>query len=124
MFVLNFGSPLNAEQRQAIESRFEDGVVKILELEMHFDPDGSAEEQVTQMMERIPLTVEQLQVNDVSILPPKHPVAACGILAALRGRTGSFPWIIYIREITWRTFPEYEVKFVNLPDLEVDMIPL
>ena len=109
MLILNFAHPLTAGQREQIEQMSGYPVTEIFEVPCRFDNERPFAPQITEIVDRIPLTAERWQTETLLINPPSYAPATSTLLAELHGRIGYFPSFIRIRPIAGSAVPRFEV---------------
>jgi hypothetical protein len=115
MILLNFAHPLTPEQLDQIRSLTGREIALTVSLPVQFDPDLPFEPQLRALMERVPLSAEELQTRPLLVNPPSLNFITALILAELHGRMGYFPPVVRLRPVEGSLPPRYEVaEILNL----------
>lgn len=113
--LLNFSHPITPLQREAIERQLKTEIEDIVERPSQLLHDGAFDEQVTRIVNGIPVSSEQWQASRFVVNLPGFSPAAAVLLAELHGRMGHFPTIIRLRPIPNSSPQVYELaEIINL----------
>ena len=115
MIVLNFSHPLSAAQRAQIEALAGTPIEMLHDLSVQLDPQRPFEPQLTELLQRVPLSPPDWQTAPLLIVLPALNFIAALLLADLHGRMGYFPTVVRLRPVIGSTPPVYEVaELLNL----------
>jgi len=115
MILLNFSHPLTSEQVSQIERLTNQKVDVVHELPAQFDSQADFLPQMHALMDRLPLSANELQTAPILVNLPSLNFIAALVLANLHGRMGYFPPVIRLRPVTESLPPRYEVsEILNL----------
>ena len=115
MILLNFGHPLNAEQRAQIEQLAGQAIGRLIELPVHFDQGRPFAEQVRALVDGVGLSAEEWQHAAIFVNPPTLSTIAVTLLAELHGRMGYFPPVVRMRPVEDVLPPRFEAaEIINL----------
>jgi hypothetical protein len=115
MIILNFSHPLTSAQFAQLESLAQENAMRVFDLPVQFDNQQPYLPQLQALMERIPLSTEELQTLPVLVNPPSYNFITALLLAELHGRMGYFPPVIRIRPVEGSLPPRFEVaEILNL----------
>ena len=118
MLLLNFAHPLTPEQIAQCEGFTRQKVERVIPIHVQFDNDQPFLPQLEALVERIPLSAEELQTAQILINPPALNFITALLLAELHGRMGYFPPIIRLRPVEGVLPPRYEVaEVLNLQEV-------
>lgn len=116
--ILNFSHPLSAAQRAQIEALAGTPIETLHDLSVQFDSQLPFEPQLTEMVQRVPLSPPDWQTAPLLIVLPALNFIAALLLADLHGRMGYFPTIVRTRPVVGSTPPAFEVaELLNLQAL-------
>lgn len=99
MIVLNFSHPLSAAQRAQIEALAGTPIEMLHDLSVQFDPQRPFEPQLTELLQRVPLSPPDWQTAPLLIVLPALNFIAALLLADLHGRMGYFPTVVRLRPV-------------------------
>lgn len=115
MLLLNFGHPLTATQLARVSELAGREIDGIIPVATHFDHARPFDEQVRELLARVPLTTEQWQTAPLLLNPPTLAPIAAVLLAEFHGRCGYFPTLVRLRPVPGCTPPQFEVaELLNL----------
>lgn len=115
MIILNFSHPLTAEQVAQVEALTGKPVERVIHLPAQFDHQQPYLPQLAALMEKIPLTPQELQSAAILVNLPSFNAIAALTLAELHGRMGYFPPILRLRPVEGAVPPRYETaEILNL----------
>ncbi len=118
MILLNFSHPLSAAQRSQIEALTGQAIVVLHDLPVQFDVQQPFEPQLTELLQRVPLSPLDWQTQPLLIVLPALNFITAMLLADLHGRMGYFPTVVRLRPVAGSTPPTYEVaELLNLQAL-------
>ncbi|HID53250.1 MAG TPA: hypothetical protein EYP41_14610 [Anaerolineae bacterium] len=118
MIILNFTHPLTETQKEQIEAMGGQPVTAVYPIPVQLDNRQPFAPQIAALLNAVPLTPEQWQVEPILINPPAYAPAVAVLLAQIHGRTGCFPAIIRIRPVPGSIPTRYEVaELINLQQL-------
>ncbi|KPL82633.1 hypothetical protein SE15_11060 [Thermanaerothrix daxensis] len=112
MILVNFSHPLSAEQIHQLEILTGQTVERIIEVHSQIEPDQPLGPQVTAMVDRAGLTMEEWQNAPILINPPALNFSAVVLIAELHGRMGYFPACVRLRPVNGSIPPRFEVAEV------------
>ena len=112
MILLNFSHPFTPEQQAQLEAILGQQVDQVIHLAVQFDHHADYLPQLVQVMEKIPLTPQELQSAAIIVNLPSFNAIAALVLAELHGRMGYFPPILRMRPVEGSIPPRYEVAEV------------
>lgn len=115
MILLNFSHPITPEQQEQMETLLGQTIEKVIHIPVQFDHHAEYLPQLMQVMEKLPLTPQELQSAPILVnLPSFHAIAAL-TLAELHGRMGYFPPVVRMRPVEGAIPPRYEAaEILNL----------
>ena len=115
MYLLNFSHPLTPDQIAQIESMINRVITNLVETPVDFDSELPFENQLSNLLDKLPLTKSQLQTEPILINPPALNHITAVLIANLHGRMGYFPPIIRLYLVPDSLPPSYEVaEIINL----------
>jgi len=115
MILLNFSHPLSAEQLESIRSLSGEDIEQQIDFAVHFDNDQPFLPQLQELVGKIPLTAQEMQLKRILVNPPSLNYITALLLAELHGRMGYFPPILRLRPVANSLPPRYEVaEILNL----------
>lgn len=115
MLLLNFGHALTEAHLARIRQLAGQELQGVLAVPTQFDHARPFDEQVRELLARLPLTADQWQTTALLINPPSLAPIVAALLAELHGRIGYFPTIVRLRPIAGSTPPQFEVaEILNL----------
>lgn len=118
MILLNFSHPLSAAQRSQIEALTGQAIAVLHDLPVQFDVQQPFEPQLTELLQRVPLSPLDWQTQPLLIVLPALNFITAMLLADLHGRMGYFPTVVRLRPVAGSTPPIYEVaELLNLQAL-------
>lgn len=118
MILLNFSHPLGAAQRSQIEALTGQAIAVLHDLPVQFDVQQPFEPQLTELLQRVPLSPLDWQTQPLLIVLPALNFITAMLLADLHGRMGYFPTVVRLRPVAGSTPPIYEVaELLNLQAL-------
>lgn len=118
MILLNFSHPLSAAQRAQIEALAGQAIAVLHDLPVQFDVQQPFEPQLTELLQRVPLSPLDWQTQPLLIVLPALNFITAMLLADLHGRMGYFPTVVRLRPVAGSTPPTYEVaELLNLQAL-------
>jgi hypothetical protein len=118
MILLNFSHPFTSEQKEQLESILGQKIGQVIHLPVQFDHNAEYLPQLAQVMEKIPLTPQELQSAAIVVNLPSFNAIAAVTLAELHGRMGYFPPIVRLRPVEGAIPPRYEVaEALNLQNV-------
>ncbi len=118
MILLNFSHPLSAAQRSQIEALTGQAIAVLHDLPVQFDVQQPFEPQLTELLQRVPLSPLDWQTQPLLIVLPALNFITAMLLADLHGRMGYFPTVVRLRPVAGSTPPTYEVaELLNLQAL-------
>lgn len=109
MLLLNFSHPLTAAQLARVCELAGREIDAVVPVATHFDHARPFDEQVRELLGRVPLTAEQWQTTPLLLNPPALAPIAAVLLAEVHGRCGYFPTLIRLRPMPGCTPPQFEV---------------
>ena len=115
MHLLNFSHPLTSTQVSQVEAHIGYKISTVIDIPVSFDLDLPFTDQVTNLINELPLSKEQLQTEPIIInLPALNHITAV-LIANLHGCMGYFPPIIRLHLVPGSLPPRYEVaEIINL----------
>jgi len=115
MILINFSHPLTKEHILQVETLTSQSIDQVIVLPVQFDNRQPFFQQLTSLMEALPLSVDSLQTEPILVNPPSLNFITGVVLAELHGRMGYFPPILRTRSIEDSLPPRYEVaEVINL----------
>lgn len=118
MILLNFGHPLTDAQRLQVDELLGSPIQNVYAIPTQFDHGRAFEEQIHELVAKVPLTAEQWQTAPLLINPPSLAPIVAVLLAELHGRCGYFPSILRLRPKPGTTPPQFEpAEIINLQTL-------
>lgn len=115
MILLNFSHPLPPEQVARLEELVQSRVEQVLDVAVQFDPEARFEDQMRSLIEGVPLTAVQWQMEAILVSLPSFHVIAALLLAELHGRMGYFPPVVRMKPVPGSTPTRFEVaEVINL----------
>lgn len=121
MIILNFSHPLTDQHLKQIIALTGGKVDRLLDIPVQFDNHLPFREQLVQLMQTVPLPVDDFQKLEILVNPPALNFITAVLLAELHGRMGYFPAIIRLRVVQDSLPPSYEVaEIINLNQLRED----
>ncbi|NMC21919.1 MAG: hypothetical protein GYA33_16050 [Thermogutta sp.] len=115
MILLNFGHPLTDAQLARIREIAGHDIDDVIAVPTHFDHFRPFDEQVCELLARVPLTRDQWQTAPLLINPPSLAPITAVLLAEIHGRSGFFPTILRLRPVANIVPPQFEVaEILNL----------
>lgn len=118
MLLLNFGHPLTDAQLARIRELVGREVERIIAVPTYLDHERPFDEQVRELLTKVPLTPEQWQTTPLIINPPSLAPITAVLLAEIHGRSGFFPTILRLRPIAGSVPPQFEVaELLNLQSI-------
>lgn len=112
MILLNFSHPITDEQQAQIEGLIGRKVERIHHLPVQFDHAEAYLPQLSKVMEKLPLSPQELQSAAVLVNLPSFNAIAALVLAELHGRMGYFPPIVRMRPVEGAIPPKFEAAEV------------
>lgn len=115
MILLNFSHPFTPEQKEQLEAVLGQKIERIHHDLVQFDHNADYLSQLAKVMEKIPLTPQELQSAAIIVNLPSFNTIAALTLAELHGRMGYFPPVVRMRPVEGAIPPRYEVaEILNL----------
>lgn len=115
MILLNFAHPLSQEQIARLEELVQGRVEQVLDVAVQFDTEMPFEDQMRSLIEDVPLTAAQWQMEAILVGLPSYNVIAALLLAELHGRMGYFPPVMRMKPVPGSTPTRFEVaEVINL----------
>lgn len=112
MILVNFSHPLSTEQIQQLEALIGQAIERVIEVHSQIEPDQPLGPQVTAMVDRVGLSMEEWQNAPIVINPPALNFSAVVLIAELHGRMGYFPACVRLRPVNGSIPPRFEVAEV------------
>ena len=109
MILINLGHPLNDEHRDDIEALVQQPITRLIERQVHLDPERAFGEQVIELADAVGLSSREWQSEAIVINPPTLNVIALAMLAELHGRMGYFPPVVRLRSVSGAVPPRFAV---------------
>jgi hypothetical protein len=121
MILLNFSHPFTSEQKEQLESILGQKIERVIHLPVQFDHAAPYLPQLAQVMEKIPLSPQELQSAAIVVNLPSFNAIAALALAELHGRMGYFPPVLRLKPVEGALPPRYEVaEVMNLQAVRDD----
>lgn len=118
MLVVNFSHPLAAHQRDQLEACCGRPVDRVVDVQVHFNPEEPFGAQAAAAVDAAGLTSGDWQTLPLVVVPPSFAPVACACLAELHGRIGHFPAVVRLRPRRDATPPAFDVaEVINLQHL-------
>lgn len=115
MILLNFSHPLTPEQQTQIEALIHQKIEQVIHLPTQFDHQMPYLPQLAAVMEKLPLSPQELQGAPILVNLPSFNAIAALLLAELHGRMGYFPPVVRMRPVDEAIPPRYEAaEILNL----------
>lgn len=115
MILLNFSHPLTPAQLERVEALTGRRLERTVELQVQFDNERDFLPQLAELVARLPLSPQELQVEPILVNLPSLNYIAALVLAELHGRMGYFPSVLRLRLQPNSLPPSYEVaEILNL----------
>lgn len=115
MILLNFSHPLSVAQQAQLEALTGQPIAALHDLPVQFDAQQPFEPQLSELLQRVPLSPLDWQTQPLLIVLPALNFIAALLLADLHGRMGYFPTVVRLRPVAGSTPPTYEVaELLNL----------
>jgi len=115
MILLNFGHLLTADHLAQVKALTGQGIDRVIDLPVHFDPEQPFATQVVALVNSVGLSPVEWQTLPFLINPPSLNVIAVTLIAELHGRMGHFPAIVRLRPVADSVPTRYEVaEVINL----------
>ncbi len=115
MILLNFSHPLTPAQLERVEALTGRRLERTVELQVQFDNERDFLPQLAELVARLPLSPQELQVEPILVNLPSLNYIAALLLAELHGRMGYFPPVLRLRLQPNSLPPSYEVaEILNL----------
>lgn len=112
MILINLGHPLSDEHLRAIQGLAAQPIARLIERQVHLDPDAPFAEQVVSLVDALGLTPREWQNEPILVNPPTLNVIAVALLAELHGRMGYFPPVVRLRSVAGAVPPRFAVAEV------------
>jgi hypothetical protein len=112
MILLNFSHLLTPEQTARAEALTGQTIARVVSIPVHFDHSQPFLPQLAALMDKLPLTPEELQTSPLLVNPPSLNFITALLLAELHGRLGYFPAVLRLRPVEGATPPRYETAEV------------
>jgi hypothetical protein len=115
MILLNFSHPITPEQQAQAEGLLGQKIEQVIHLPVQFEHGKLYLPQLAEVMDKLPLTPQELQSAPILVNLPSFNAIAALVLAELHGRMGYFPPILRLRPVEGAIPPRYEVaEILNL----------
>jgi hypothetical protein len=115
MILLNFSHPITSEQQEQIEALIHQKIERVIALPVQFNHGQPYLPQLAQIMEKLPLSPQELQSAPILVNLPSFNTIAALLLAELHGRMGYFPPILRLRPVEGAIPPRFETaEILNL----------
>lgn len=119
VLLLNFSHPITPEQSEQIAKLVgvDASELKVVDVPVQVGP-GNIEEQMSQLLDKVPITAREWQDPRKLVNLPGLSLAAGVLLAQLDGRIGDLPAILRLKRMEGSVITRFEVEeIVNLAQL-------
>ncbi|NLG86292.1 MAG: hypothetical protein GX489_03650 [Firmicutes bacterium] len=115
MIVVNFAHPLTEQHLRHIENLTKQKIEQVYSLPCHFNLDRSLVPQIRSLIDQVPLSQEDWQIQPIIVNLPSLNYGAAVLLAELHGRIGYFPACLRLQPVEGSVPPRFEVvEILNL----------